>query len=162
MSFSCGWWLILSPRHTALAPGAQTASIMTTFAEVLKEIGAFGLFQKRLVAILCIPSLFVSFDVIGQVFTGLNFPHYCNTDWILRLGDLTEERQKNLTIPVKSDGSYESCSMFEPISWDLVDIEAYGLNGTTECVNGSVFQAPHGASSIVTEVSLILRAIFFN
>lgn len=127
---------------------------MTTFGQVLKEIGEFGLFQKRLVAILCIPSLFVSFDVIGQVFTGLSFPHYCNTDWILERGNVTEERQKNLTIPVNGEGSYESCSMFEPVSWNLEEIQAYGLNATTECVNGSVFEAPHGASSIVTEVGL--------
>lgn len=126
---------------------------MSTFGQVLKEIGAFGLFQKRLVAILCVPSLFVAFDVIGQVFTGMSFPHHCNTDWILERGNLTEERQKNLTIPVKSDGTYDSCSMFEQVSWNLADIEAYGLNDTTECVNGSVFEAPHGASSIVTEVS---------
>lgn len=151
---SCCWRLILTPSHGAAAPGDQAASIMSTFGQVLKEIGEFGLFQKRLVAILCIPSLFVSFDVIGQVFTGLGFQHRCNTDWILERGNLTEERQKNLTIPGRSDGTYESCSMFEPVSWNLVDIEAYGLNDTTDCVNGSVFDAPHGASSIVTEVRL--------
>lgn len=128
---------------------------MSTFSHVLKEIGEFGLFQKRLVAILCIPSLFVSFDVIGQVFTGMSFPHHCNTDWILEIGpELPEQRQKNLTIPVRDDGTYESCRMFEPVSWNLGDIEAYGLNATSECINGSVFEAPQGASSIVTAVSV--------
>lgn len=128
---------------------------MSTFGHVLKEIGEFGLFQKRLVAILCIPSLFVSFDVIGQVFTGMSFPHHCNTDWILELDPgLPEETQKNLTIPVRDDGTYESCLMFEPVSWNLGDIKAYGLNATSECINGSVFEAPQGASSIVTAVSV--------
>uniref|UniRef100_A0A665UDH9 Major facilitator superfamily (MFS) profile domain-containing protein n=1 Tax=Echeneis naucrates TaxID=173247 RepID=A0A665UDH9_ECHNA len=73
---------------------------MSNFAQILKEIGEFGLFQKRLVAALCIPSIFVSFDVISQVFVCMSFPNFCNTDWILDRGpNLTNERQKNLTIP---------------------------------------------------------------
>ncbi|TWW70935.1 Solute carrier family 22 member 13 [Takifugu flavidus] len=73
---------------------------MSNFGQILKEIGEFGLFQKRLVALLCIPSIFVAFDVISQVFIGLNFPHHCNTDWIFsRKPNLTRERQKNLTLP---------------------------------------------------------------
>uniref|UniRef100_A0A667YYR9 Solute carrier family 22 member 13b n=1 Tax=Myripristis murdjan TaxID=586833 RepID=A0A667YYR9_9TELE len=35
--------------------------------EVLQEIEEFGLFQKRLLLTLCIPNIFVAFDVIGQV-----------------------------------------------------------------------------------------------
>ncbi|XP_040921529.1 solute carrier family 22 member 13b [Toxotes jaculatrix] len=129
---------------------------MSNFGEILKEIGEFGLFQKRLVAALCIPSIFVAFDVIGQVFVGMNFPHHCNTDWILNRGpNLTDERQRNLTIPVNKDGKYESCTMFTPVDLDLETIEAYGINTTTGCINGSDFEKPKGASSIVTEFDLI-------
>ncbi|KAM9839710.1 solute carrier family 22 member 13b [Aulostomus maculatus] len=129
---------------------------MSSFAEILKEIGAFGLFQKRLVAILCISSVFVAFDVIGQVFTGMNFPHHCNTDWILDRGpNLTQERQKRLTLPLNKDGQFESCKMFKPVDLDLEIIEAYGINATTACINGSYFDAPKDASSIVTEFSLV-------
>lgn len=126
---------------------------MSNFGQILKEIGEFGLFQKRLVAALCIPSMFTAFDVISQVFIGMNFPHHCNTNWILDLGpNLTDERQRNLTLPVNKDGSFESCQMFTPVNLDLETIEAYGINDTTGCINGSVFEAPKGASSIVTEV----------
>ena len=126
---------------------------MSNFGQILKEIGEFGLFQKRLIAALCIPSIFVAFDVIGQVFTGMNFPHHCDTDWILDQGpNLTDERQRNLTIPVNKDGKYESCAMFTPVDWDLEKIEAFGLNTTTGCMNGSDYEAPKGASSIVTDV----------
>ncbi|TWW54023.1 Solute carrier family 22 member 13 [Takifugu flavidus] len=129
---------------------------MSNFGQILKEIGEFGLFQKRLVAVLCIPSIFVAFDVIGQVFIGLNFPHHCNTDWILERGpNLTRERQKNLTLPVNKDGQFESCRMFTPVDWDLETIEDYGINNTTECMNGTEFEAPNGASSIVTEFNLV-------
>ncbi|KAM6900193.1 solute carrier family 22 member 13-like [Xenentodon cancila] len=128
---------------------------MSNFGQILKEIGEFGLFQKRLVAALCIPSIFVAFDVIGQVFTGINFPHHCNTDWILERGpNLTIERKRNLTIPV-TEGRFESCKMFKPVELDIEIIEKYGLNDTSECINGSDFEVPKGASSIVTEFSLV-------
>ncbi|XP_034561799.1 LOW QUALITY PROTEIN: solute carrier family 22 member 13-like [Notolabrus celidotus] len=129
---------------------------MSNFRQILKEIGEFGLFQKRLVAALCIPSLFVAFDVICQVFTGLNFPHHCNTDWILKQGpNLTEERQRNLTLPVNKDGKYESCEMFTPVDLDLETIEAYGINITKGCIDGWDYDAPKAASSIVTEFNLV-------
>ncbi|XP_069559558.1 solute carrier family 22 member 13-like [Brachyistius frenatus] len=129
---------------------------MSNFGLILKEIGEFGLFQKRLVAALCIPSIFVAFDVIGQVFTGMSFPHHCDTDWILKHGsNLTDERQRNLTIPVNQDGRFESCKMFTPVDLDLETIEKYGINTTTGCVDGSDFEAPQGAFSIVTEFDLV-------
>ncbi|XP_054479241.1 solute carrier family 22 member 13-like isoform X2 [Anoplopoma fimbria] len=135
---------------------------MSNFGEILKEIGGFGLFQKRLVALLCIPTLFTA-DVMLQLFTGLSFPHHCNTDWILERGpNLTDERQKNLTLPVNKVGKYESCEMFTPVDLNLETIEAYGINATTECINGSVFEARKGASSIVTEVRSTLCGAAFT
>lgn len=126
---------------------------MSNFGQILKEIGEFGLFQKRVVAALCIPSIFLAFDVIGQVFTGMNFPHQCNTDWILETApNLTDERQRNLTIPVNNEGTFDRCKMFTPVILDLETIERYGLNETTGCTNGSYFEMSKGASSIVTEV----------
>uniref|UniRef100_A0A667Z6K3 Solute carrier family 22 member 13b n=1 Tax=Myripristis murdjan TaxID=586833 RepID=A0A667Z6K3_9TELE len=59
---------------------------MNNFGQILQEIGEFGVFQKRLLFALCIPNFFVAFDVIGQVFTGMSFPHHCDTDWILKPG----------------------------------------------------------------------------
>ncbi|XP_030253467.1 solute carrier family 22 member 13-like isoform X1 [Sparus aurata] len=129
---------------------------MSNFGQILKEIGEFGWFQKRLVAALCFPSMFVAFDVIGQVFTGMSFPHNCNTDWILERGpNLTDDRQRNLTLPVNKDGRFESCKMFTPVDLDLETIEAYGINTTTGCINGSDFEAPTGASSILTQFDLV-------
>ncbi|XP_074550161.1 solute carrier family 22 member 13-like [Halichoeres trimaculatus] len=129
---------------------------MSDFRQILKEIGEFGLFQKRLVAALCISTVFVSFDVICQVFTGLNFTHHCNTDWILKQGpNLTKERWRNLTLPVNKDGKYESCRMFTPVDWDLETIEAYGINATTSCTAGWVYDAPIGTTSIFTQFDLV-------
>lgn len=131
---------------------------MSNFGQILKEIGEFGLFQKRLLIALCIPSIFCAFNVMGQVFTGMSFPHRCNTTWILAHGpNLTEERQNNLTLPVNKDGRFESCKMFTPVDLDLVTIETYGINSTTKCIDGWNYEAPAGISSIVTEVSKHLR-----
>uniref|UniRef100_A0A671XNX4 Solute carrier family 22 member 13b n=1 Tax=Sparus aurata TaxID=8175 RepID=A0A671XNX4_SPAAU len=129
---------------------------MSNFGQILKQVGEFGLFQKCLLAALCIPSMFGGFDVIGQVFTGMSFPHHCNTDWILERGpNLTAERQRNLTLPVNKDGRFESCKMFTPVDLDLETIEAYGINSTTGCIDGWVYEAPEGASGIVTEFDLV-------
>uniref|UniRef100_A0A3P8WNG7 Solute carrier family 22 member 13b n=1 Tax=Cynoglossus semilaevis TaxID=244447 RepID=A0A3P8WNG7_CYNSE len=114
---------------------------MSNFGEILKEIGEFGLFQKRLIVVLSLTSIFIAFDIIGQVYTGRSFPHHCNTDWILAKGpNLTEERQKNLTIPVNDEGKYQSCEMFTPVDVDLDTIVAYGINTTTECTHGLEFE----------------------
>ncbi|XP_029698699.1 solute carrier family 22 member 13-like isoform X1 [Takifugu rubripes] len=129
---------------------------MENFREVLKETGEFGFFQKALVATLCFTVSFSLFDLIGQVFTSLSFPHHCNTDWILELApNLTQEKQRNLTLPLSKDGQFESCKMFTPVDWDLETIESYGITNTTECINGWDYDAPKGASSILTEFNLI-------
>uniref|UniRef100_A0A3B3UQJ8 Solute carrier family 22 member 13b n=1 Tax=Poecilia latipinna TaxID=48699 RepID=A0A3B3UQJ8_9TELE len=123
---------------------------------VLKEVGAFGLFQKSLLIALCIPSIFPAFDVTSQVFTGMSFPHHCNTDWILERGpNLTKERQRNLTIPVDENGRFESCKMFTPVDLDLETIEKYGLNRTTGCISGWDYEVQPGVSNIVTEFNLV-------
>uniref|UniRef100_A0A3P8TIR2 Solute carrier family 22 member 13b n=1 Tax=Amphiprion percula TaxID=161767 RepID=A0A3P8TIR2_AMPPE len=134
---------------------------MSNFGQILREIGEFGLFQglhsgKRLLFALCALNVFPALDVIGQVFTGQSFPHHCNTDWILERGpNLTEERQKNLTIPVNEDGSFESCEMFTPVDWDLEDIEKYGINTTTKCMDGWDYEAGPGGSTLVTEFDVV-------
>lgn len=127
---------------------------MSNFGLILQETGEFGLFQRCLLVLLCIPSMFAAFDMIGQVFAGMSFPHHCNTDWILAHGsNLTDDRQRNLTIPVNKDGRFESCKMFTPVALDLETIEAYGINTTTGCQDGWDYEAPTGVSSIVSEVS---------
>uniref|UniRef100_A0A674NDX8 Solute carrier family 22 member 13b n=1 Tax=Takifugu rubripes TaxID=31033 RepID=A0A674NDX8_TAKRU len=129
---------------------------MSNFGQTLKEAGEFGLFQKSLLVALCIPTLLGNFYIVGQVFTDLRFPHHCNTDWILELApNLTKEKQRNLTLPLSKDGLFESCKMFTPVDWDLETIELYGINSTTECLNGWDYDAPKGAVSVMTEFDLV-------
>ncbi|XP_032408042.1 solute carrier family 22 member 24-like [Xiphophorus hellerii] len=45
--------------------------------------------------------------------------------------------------------------MFTPVDLDLEAIEAYGLNRTTECINGWDYEVQQGVSSLVTEFDLV-------
>ncbi|XP_030205548.1 solute carrier family 22 member 13 [Gadus morhua] len=72
-------------------------------------------------------------------FTGENFPHHCKTDIS---PNLTYKKQLNLTIPTREDQEYDSCTMVSPVDLDLdlEMIEAYGINSTTNCIEGWVYQ----------------------
>uniref|UniRef100_A0A4W5NKG4 Solute carrier family 22 member 13b n=1 Tax=Hucho hucho TaxID=62062 RepID=A0A4W5NKG4_9TELE len=87
---------------------------------ILPVVGEFGPFQNRLLLAISIPNIFMAFHMFSQVFTGMNLPHHCNTDWILARGpELTYDQQKNLTLPMNDVGEYESCRMFTPQSISL-------------------------------------------
>eukprot|EP00063_Salmo_salar_P081824 XP_014056659.1 PREDICTED: solute carrier family 22 member 13-like isoform X3 [Salmo salar] len=91
-----------------------------------------------------------------QVFTGMNFPHHCNTDWILARGpELTYDQQKNLTLPMNDVGEYESCRMFTPVDLDLETIQEQGINSTIYCTDGWVYDTPQGNPTLVTEFNLV-------
>uniref|UniRef100_A0A3B1IXG7 Solute carrier family 22 member 13b n=1 Tax=Astyanax mexicanus TaxID=7994 RepID=A0A3B1IXG7_ASTMX len=125
---------------------------MISFAQILSEVGEFGAFQKRLLVAICIPNFFTAFHMFSQVFTGLPFRHHCNTSWILtQAPNLTLQQQLNLTLPADQHGQYESCSMFSPVQLGLEEIQAYGLNETTSCTDGWIYQAPPDSSTLITE-----------
>ncbi|XP_068160672.1 solute carrier family 22 member 13-like [Antennarius striatus] len=129
---------------------------MSSFGQVLKDIGEFGLFQKCFLIASCVPGMLCAFVTFGEIFTGMSFPHHCNTDWILERGpNLTGEEQKNLTLPLNEDGSFESCKMFTPVDWDLETIEAYGINSTTGCTDGWDYDTLKDGSSTLTEFDLV-------
>ncbi|KAM8967249.1 solute carrier family 22 member 13-like [Pelodytes ibericus] len=129
---------------------------MTDFGEILRNVGEFGLFQKRLVLMLSVLSVFNAFHMFGQVFMGISVPHHCNTTWILEKSpNLTKEQQMNLTIPQKADGSYEPCLMYAPVDWEIEEIEKYGLNNTEACQYGWVYDRSQQKSTLVTEFDLV-------
>ncbi|TSK98403.1 Solute carrier family 22 member 13 [Bagarius yarrelli] len=136
---------------------------MIDFSQILSAIGDFGPFQKRLLGVICLPNIFSAFHMFIQVFSGLSFPHICNTDWIRKQGpNLTYQEQLNLTVPRDSSGKYESCEMFTPVELDLELIEAFGLNATEKCGQGWVYQTPQGSSTLVTEFDLVCDSMSLN
>ncbi|KAK0154707.1 Solute carrier family 22 member 13 [Merluccius polli] len=106
--------------------------------------------------VLLILNILIGVETFLSVFTGLNFPHHCNTDWIVAISpNLTYEKQLNLTIPTGEDGRYDSCTMFTPVDLDLETIEAYRINSTTNCTDGWVYKMPESSSSYITEFNLV-------
>ncbi|NXK48986.1 S22AD protein, partial [Chauna torquata] len=128
---------------------------MSGIGEILKAVGDFGTFQKRLVLFSMLPCLSLAFHQFCQLFMVPNLPHYCNTSWIRAVGpNLTEEEQLNLTLPRDADGAYEQCSMYSPVDWDLDSIVAYGLNATEKCSSGWVYPSAQ-QPSLLTEFDLV-------
>ncbi|XP_061852500.1 solute carrier family 22 member 13-like [Colius striatus] len=128
---------------------------MSGVGEILKAVGAFGPFQKRLVLLTVLPCLSMAFHQFCQLFMVVDVPHHCNTSWILAIDpSLTEEEQLNLTLPRDADGEYDECSMYSPVDWNLSSIVAYGLNTTEKCRNGWVYPSTQ-PPSLLTEFDLV-------
>ncbi|XP_032876319.1 solute carrier family 22 member 13-like [Amblyraja radiata] len=141
--------------HLADSPTLQEG--MSEFGEILREVGEFGPFQKRLLLLLCLPYMFVGFHLLAQVFTGAGVPHHCRADWISNVtAGLPAEEQLFLTIPRERDGSYQSCKMYTPHPAEDLDwILLHGNQSTTACEEGWVYDQSQYGSTIVTEFNLV-------
>ena len=128
---------------------------MGDFGEMLRAAGDFGLFLKILLIAIWFPFLFLPFIYASVFFADSDPERHCNTDWILGAGpNLTEEEQLNLTVPREPDGSLSRCLMYAPVNWTLDSIRQYGLNHTTACRDGWVYDQTLYQATIVTDVSL--------
>ncbi|XP_041533506.1 solute carrier family 22 member 14 [Microtus oregoni] len=124
-------------------------------ASVLDAVGEFGTFQWRLVALTLIPYGLLSFFMFSDSFVLTAQKPYCNTSWILKVGpNLSVAEQMNLTLPRAPDGSFQTCLMYIPVSWDLDSIIHFGLNYTETCRYGWIY--PYAEKrSLINEFDLV-------
>ncbi|XP_069771547.1 solute carrier family 22 member 13b [Narcine bancroftii] len=130
---------------------------MSEFGEILKNVGEFGPFQKRLLVLIGFTYMFAGFHLLAQVFTGANAQHRCQADWILNItNDLTREEQLLLTIPKEKDGSYQKCKMYVPHpDKDMEWILLHANETTVKCEEGWIYNLSQYRSTIVTEFNLV-------
>ncbi|KAJ8249329.1 hypothetical protein GJAV_G00233630 [Gymnothorax javanicus] len=131
---------------------------MADFGEILRAIGDFGPFQKRLLVGLIFPAFLMPMHLYSMMFTHANSFYHCNTDWILEISpNLTTKEQLNLTLPKDQAGSFQSCEMFTPVDRDIESIRVNGINQTTHCMEGWVYDTSVYKSSIVSELPFLFQ-----
>ncbi|XP_060680034.1 solute carrier family 22 member 13b [Hemiscyllium ocellatum] len=137
---------------------------MSDFGEILRAVGEFGPFQKRLLMLICLPNFFMGFHLIAQIFTGASVQHYCQTNWILNISaGLAKEEQLLLTLPKENNGSYQKCEMYKPSPDKDMDWIRLHLNqSTVACEEGWVYNTSQYSSTLVTEFDLVCDDNWLN
>lgn len=129
------------------------------FADIMEAMGKFGPFQRRLVALAFIPNLLAVVFMYADLFVAEEQKAYCNTSWILAVGpNLSVAEQLNLTLPRHSNGSFMTCRMFLPVTWDLDSIIKFGLNYTQSCSRRWIYPESK-TRSVINEVWLVLSCL---
>lgn len=83
----------------------------------------------------------------------------CNTSWRLAVGpNPSEAEQLNVTLPQEPNGSFQTCLMYLPVTWDLDSIIQFGLSDTQSCQNGWIYPDSK-KRSLINEVCLILSCV---
>nr|KAG5698213.1 hypothetical protein BaRGS_030576 [Batillaria attramentaria] len=124
------------------------------FDDVLREIGEFGLYQKRLMFLLCVTTCSVIMQNISPVFTikipkhRCKIPTYPNDTYELQSAD--HASLVNETIPLRN-GEYSECTLYDVMESDGTE------NRTERACNDWVFDKSVFTATLVTELNLVCQ-----
>ncbi|KAK8399036.1 hypothetical protein O3P69_004252 [Scylla paramamosain] len=129
---------------------------------VLKEIGEFGSYQRRIYFLLCLPAIFVGAANLAQVFIAATPKYRC----VVPLCDANISNPSynqpflNFTIPYNTkDKSWDGCHRYQRLHNNHSCIpEDFSKNVTEECPEGKAFSTNIYSSTIVSEYNLTCNA----
>lgn len=142
---------------------------MTTFDDILEDVGEFGWFQKRVFAMMCLVSVPFAGVYVGVVFLGFTPEHWCRNPAATQVQmqcDWKLEKALNFTMPFQNTpaGPVRSqCERFD-MEWNISGISCDVLEDeitqaelavlpTRPCTDGWDYNY-QGRESFVTEVRL--------
>lgn len=142
---------------------------MTTYDDILEEIGQFGRCQKRIVALFCLVSMPFPCAYVGIVFQGFTPEHWCRDPGVSQIGEhcgWSLQDTRRVTVPLVNTSAgvgYSQCERYN-IDWNSTDLTCDHPEGETSparrlgspvsaCTDGWVYDY-EGRQSFVTEVSV--------
>lgn len=146
---------------------SQAASFILKmkFENVLADVNGFGRFQLRTAALLVLPRLTLPFNFLLNNFIAAIPPHHCNISSLDDGGvfsNLSLEERLVVSIPVKQDGTSNSCKMFtEPQYHLLFNTSNITDLPTVPCQNGWVYDNTTFKSTLATQVSSFIPFHWF-
>ncbi|XP_066450653.1 solute carrier family 22 member 2 [Eleutherodactylus coqui] len=140
---------------------------MTSFDNILEDIGQFGLFQKQMFFIMCLISAVFTPIYVGIVFLGFVPDFRCSNPAVEELRNKcgwSIEEEINYTVPWPDDSTQTSQCLQYDFDWNRTSLSCidplnnftnYGYRNITltSCTNGWVYDTT--GSSIVTEFNLV-------
>ncbi|XP_003971522.2 solute carrier family 22 member 2-like [Takifugu rubripes] len=137
---------------------------MTTFDDILEEVGPFARFQKRIFLLLSVSSLSIAGFLTSIVFLGYTPDHWCRDSAVAAKRqecDWSLEHTRRLTVPYSNtSGPLENmCTQYD-LDWNTTALscstETLNLTGVpvTACKEGWEFDY-EGRKSFVTEFTLV-------
>nr|XP_061806671.1 solute carrier family 22 member 2-like [Nerophis lumbriciformis] len=137
---------------------------MTSFDDILEEVGKFGRCQKRVFALLCLVSMPWAGVYVGIVFQGFTPDHWCKDgaveQWRLQCGRSPSDARRLTALLVNSSGEVQrsSCEQYD-VDWnatlacDTQEVDVSGMP-TKPCASGWEYDY-EGRRSFVTEFDLV-------
>ncbi|KAA0708350.1 Solute carrier family 22 member 2 [Triplophysa tibetana] len=143
---------------------------MTTYDDILEEIGQFGRCQKRIVALFCLVSMPFPCAYVGIVFQGFTPEHWCRDPGVSQIGEhcgWSLQDTRRVTVPLVNTSAglgYSQCERYN-IDWNSTDLTCDHPEGdpsparrlaspVSACTDGWVYDY-EGRQSFVTEFDLV-------